>query len=449
VPGVQDIDTVVLLMLENRSFDNVLGHLSHPRFGGRSGVEGLRDPDTTTDYDNFLESQIYKPFPIVDGPFAHDPPHDRAYIATQLDVVNGQATMGGFVRSYVEKTHSRVKKPPPMGFLKPKGVPVSGFLAEHYTVCDHWFSPLPAGTQPNRSMAFTGTSLIENNVTGLIPHENLLFDWLDERHVRWRVYHHGLSFFLLFGMFDAAFGDRFRGIRELARDLLDEPASEAPQVMVIEPEYEDSPVHLGFQPNDNHPPLPLAPGETLVHTVYGALTRNPARWAKTLLVVTCDEHGGFFDHVIPPDVRLDPPAGSVFASGPFLRAGVRVPTLVASPWVPRGGVCAATLDHTSVLQLLGERFGDGPESYSPAVAARRQQGIESLSRVLTLDEARSDVPQPPAAPITARTPTRAAAREPETENQAAFAEAARACLGADRRRALDNFPELAILPDAD
>lgn len=444
---LDEIETIVLVMLENRSFDNVLGHLSHPRFGGRDDVDGLRDPESTHLYDNFYESRVYKPFPATDGPFRHDLPHDRATIAQQLDVVNGQATMGGFVRSYVERTRSRVKRPPPMGFLKPKGAPISGFLAAEHTVCDRWFSPLPTGTQPNRAMAFTGSSLLEDNVTGLIPHEEMVFDWLEERGVRWRVYHHGISFFLLFGMFGWLTGDRFRSIRELARDVLDEPADRAPQVIVIEPEYEDSPTHLGFLPNDNHPPLPLAPGEALLHSVYTALTRSPARWRRTLLVVTYDEHGGFFDHVEPPEIRLDPPPGAKFEA-PFLRAGVRVPALVASPFAPRGGVCSARLDHTSLLQLLAERFAGGPDRYSPAVTERRHQGIESLSRVLTLDAPRSDVPAPPTAPLAARTRVRGGAKRPESENQEAFAEAARACLRADRARALATFPELALLPEA-
>jgi len=443
--SVSDIDTIVLVMLENRSFDNVLGHLSHPRFGGRADVEGLLDPDTTSLYDNFFDNQVYKPFPTTDKVFTHDLPHSRKRIEPQLDVVNGQPTMAGFVASYVEKTRSVVKKPPPMGFLRPKAVPVSGFLAEEYAVCDRWFSPLPAGTQPNRAMAFTGTSLIEKNVTGVIPHGDLIFDWLEARGVRWRVYHSGLSFFLLFGEFDRVLGPHFHSIRRLAQEFIDDDPAQAPQVMIIEPEYEDSPIHLGFTPNDNHPPLPMGPGEAFLHQVYTALTANPARWAKTLMIATYDEHGGFFDHVSPPGVRLDPANGANFVS-PFEFLGVRVPALVASPLVERRSVCKATLDHTSILQLLGERFGAGPDDYSDDVRRRRDQGVESLSRVLAPAGPRPDVPAPPAAPISMRSVVRPGAKTALTRNQAAFAESARACLQGDRAGALDRFPELALLP---
>jgi phospholipase C len=448
VAGLQEIDTIVVVMLENRSFDNVLGHLRHPKYGDRAEVDGLRDPQTTADYDNFFDGQVYKPFPTTDKAFRHDFPHDRAGIATQLDVVNGQATMAGFVQAYVDKTQSTVKRPPPLGFLKPKMVPVSGFLAREYGLCDRWFAPLPTGTQPNRAVAFSGTSRIDDNVIGLIPYDELVFDWLEARNVRWRVYHSGLSFFLLFGRIDDALGPHFRSVRRLAQDFLDEDPAAAPQVVFIEPEYEDSPVHLGYVPNDNHPPLPIGPGEVFLHGIYTALTRNRARWARTLLVVTYDEHGGFYDHVEPAPVRLDPAPNARFTD-PFETTGVRVPALVASPWVPRGGVCKARLDHTSILQLLAEKFAGGPNDYSPEVTRRREQGIESLSRVLALPAPRADVPAPPAAAIEAKSIVRGGAKKSQTENQVAFAAAARTCLASDRPRALDRFPELAVLPPED
>lgn len=353
--------------------------------------------------------------------------------------------MAGFVEAYIAKTHSVVKKPPPMGFLKPGAVPVSGFLAEEYLICDRWFSPLPAGTQANRSVAFSGTTHIDDNVTKLIPHDPLVLDWLDARQIPWRVYHAGLSFFLLFGTFAEALGPKFRSIRRLASDFQSDPDENPPQVIFIEPEYEDSPIHLGYVPNDNHPPLPMGPGERLLLEVYQALTVNPARWAKTLFVVTYDEHGGFYDHVPPAPIRMDAPAGADYE--PFTSTGVRVPTFVVSPLVDRRAVCSATMDHTSILQLFGERFGSGPDDYSPAVTQRREQGVASLSDVLSSAPIRSDTPVPPPAPIvTAASVT----RDPSialSENQQAFIVAAHACKDADLPAALDRFPELALLTD--
>src|SRR5690606_37567888 len=104
MPGIQEIDTIVVLMLENRSVDNVLGHLRHPRYGNRSEVEGLIDPKDTTKYDNFFENEAYKPFGTPDRELTTDLPHERKTIAQQIEVLNGQPTMGGFVRSYAEAT---------------------------------------------------------------------------------------------------------------------------------------------------------------------------------------------------------------------------------------------------------------------------------------------------------------------------------------------------------
>ena len=438
---INDIDTIVIVMMENRSFDNVLGHLHHPAYGNRPEIQGLADPASTNHYDNFYLERAYKPFAAPDGPLPHDFPHERASIATQIAVQNGQATMSGFVEAYVEATHSVVQDPPPLGFLTPKDVRMSGFLASEYLVCNYWYSPLPAGTQPNRAVAFSGNSLIEDNVIGIIPHDELVLDWLERHHVSWRVYHSGLSFFLLFGT-DHALGKNFRSVRDLPADL---QKKTVPQVIFVEPEYVDSPVHMGFTPNDNHPPLAIGPGEAFLHMIYSALANVPKRWLRTLLVVTYDEHGGFFDHVEPHPVRMDPPNGAHYKDA-FTTTGVRVPTFVASPWVPRGGVSDLVFDHTSILQLLGEKFAGGADKYSDEVTRRKQQGIASLSSVLTLSQARADLPPAPADPILATTLFSGSPKKVLTEHQQAFATAARLALAKNRRSALKRFPELALLP---
>lgn len=443
--GIDDIETIVVVMMENRSFDHVLGHLRHPQYGNRSEIDGLIDPQTTNKYDNVYDSQVYKPFAFQDAALPHDLPHTRAEIATQIDVVNGQATMAGFVQAYVDSTHSVVDQPPPMGFQIPQGVPVTDFLANEYLVCNNWFAPVPTGTQPNRAVAFTGNTLIDDNVTGLIPHDQLVLDWLSAHDVRWRVYHSGLSFFLLFDPTQEFFNSHFRSVRELARDFKEESAARAPQVIFVEPEYEDSPVHTGgMSPNDNHPPLSMAPGEAFVHMVYSALTNNPKRWAKTLLIVTYDEHGGFFDHHEPLPLSMQPPAGAHYTQ-PFATSGVRVPALLASPLVERGAVANAWFDHTSMLQLFAEKFAGSVRDYSNDVTARLDQGVKSLSEALTRSKPRQDLPLPPAAPVAGAMHHRGGVKKALTENQQAFNTAARQHLKANGRRATKAFPELAML----
>lgn len=443
--GIDDIDTIVMVMMENRSFDHVLGHLRHPQYGNRPEIDGLIDPETTTAYDNFYESRVYKPFATPDQVLPHDLPHTRAHIETQINVLNGQPTMGGFVQAYVDTTHSVVNRPPPMGFLKPSAVPMTDFLANEYLVCNNFFSSVPTGTQPNRAVAYTGNTLIEDNVTGLIPHDQLVLDWLTQHDVRWRVYHSGLSFFLLFDPFNQFFSSHFRSVRELPRDFAEERTSRRPQVIFIEPEYEDSPVHIGgMTPNDNHPPLSMGPGEAFLHTIYSALVNNPKRWARTLLVVTYDEHGGFYDHRAPLSLNMEPPAGATYTD-PFIWSGPRLPALLASPMVERGGVANHHFDHTSVLQLLAEKFAGGPGYYSNDVTARRDQGIESLSEAITRSKPRRDLPLAPTAPIVQPMHHRGGVKKALNENQQAFHAAAQEHLREHGKQATKTFPELAML----
>ena len=446
--ALDDIDTIVIVMMENRSFDHVLGCLHHPQYGNRADIEGLVDPAATTAYDNFYDNQVYKPFPMADKVLPHDLPHTRKTIATQMDVTNGQATMAGFVTAYVNETQSAVDQPPPLGFQVPPGVPITRFLADEYLVCNKWFAPVPTGTQPNRAVAFTGNTMIEDNVTGLIPHDQLVLDWLTDHNVRWRVYHSGLSFFLLFDPLMDFFDTQFRRIHDLARDFQDEQTGRFPQVIFIEPEYEDSPIHMGFTPNDNHPPLSMGPGEAFLHTVYSALTSNPKRWARTMMILTYDEHGGFFDHAEPPALLMNPPAGASYTD-PFVTAGPRIPAIVVSPLTKRGSVSNELFDHTSMLQLLAEKFAGGPRNYSDDVNDRIDQGVKSLSVTLNRTTARHDLPLAPSSPIVTEMHYQGGSKKPMSENQIAFRAAALQHLQANRKRATRNFPELAMLSNDD
>jgi phospholipase C len=127
---------------------------------------------------------------------------------------------------------------------------------------------------------------------------------------------------------------------------------------------------------------------------YVALNASPQRWAKTVMIVTYDEHGGFYDHVFPINVTADKPAGAKWSAGSFATTGVRVPAVIASPLVKGGSTYDQPLDHTSILQFIAARFGDGAP-YSAEVAARAQQGIGSVADALNRDEPRSVIAKPP------------------------------------------------------
>jgi len=451
--SIDDIETIVIVMLENRSFDNVLGHLSFS--GEREDIDGLKECDLLDNaYDNGHNNLSYRPYECTDGMFLHDLPHKRAGIATQLGFINGQYTMGGFANAYVTEYHSETTELPPMAYMSAGSVPMSRFLAQEYLVCNRWFTPLPTGTQPNRCMAFTGTSLIDDNVPARIPYikKEFIFNWLHQYKVRWRLYHCGFSLFTLFDISEYLVPAIIRyghleNFQHFKRDFKEEAFNTAPQVIVIEPEYADNPVKR-VEPNDNHPPYPMRPGEQLLANVYSALTANPERWAKTLMIVTYDEHGGFFDHVPPLEIDFKRPVNAHEDFGDhFVSTGPRVPTFIVSPLVDRGTVSDPTLnfDHTSILQLLAEKFAGGADNYSESVTYRRSKGISSVSALLSGSLPRTDLPCAPKIPDLEL--VRAEIVEHgKTANQIALEKAARQLLSENPDGALKEFPELAALP---
>ena len=447
--ALDQFQTIVIVMMENRSFDHVLGHLSMARFGNRKDVEGLVDPETNLDYTNFLDGQGYQPFELKDGPLLHDLPHSRARVATQLAKAGSRFTMSGFADAYFQATGSKINNPPSLGFLSPGDTPISSFLAAQYAVCDNWFAPLPTDTQPNRSVAYSGYSMIDDTKPRPIPtvKGSFIFEWLNSRNISWRVYHCGISFFTLFDRFhEEVLGPNFRSFRHFPADFESESVAEMPGVIFIEPEYTDSPVHFGWIPNDNHPPTPIGPGENFLRDVYSLLTRDSAKWNRTLLITTHDEHGGFFDHVPPLAIPTAVPPHSLFPTA-FESTGPRVPALIASSWIRPGTVFKGSMDHTSILQLLSEKFAGTPD-YNDEVARRRKLGIQSVSQVLaeSLAQPRTDIPPPPRETIssmTAQTPQ----LDPQTDSQQAFSAAAKDLLKYDRKRALEKYPELVHLPE--
>jgi phospholipase C len=293
-------------------------------------------------------------------------------------------------------------------------------------------------------MAFTGLSLIDNTVPRAIPHREHVFKWLDSRNISWRVYHDGPPFFLLLGDFEDLLRPNFRPISQLGMDIQSEPPGARPQVIFIEPRYYD--YFWSDRPaNCNHPLARLCNGELLLHDVYSQLTSNPDRWAKTMFIVTYDEHGGFFDHVPPLPIQSPVPAGAQYTTG-FSTTGPRVPAIVASPWVQQGQVFNKPLDHTSFLQVIAEKFGGSPEAYSPSVSQRRQQGILSVSQVLDSGAARAAVspPAPRACPPSMRAPP--SVRPPKTDNEKAFQRAAEEFKQSKGAAAVEKYPELATVP---
>ncbi|MBI3852684.1 MAG: phospholipase [Verrucomicrobia bacterium] len=396
MPDLNLINTIVVVMMENRSFDHLLGYLSLPPFSWPN-VDGIRDDGTwRTKASSVYQGSLYPPFLLTD-PYdlmVGDPPHERDNIALQMGTpTNGVFPMNGFVTNYAGATGAPLinpgDTPPVTGYFTPDQVPVTDFFAQNFAICDHWFSSLPAGTQPNRLMAMSGFSNIAVNQFPL-PDQPLVYDWLTKNKIRWRVYHEGMPFFamMLRWIPDLLQEIHFRPLKRLWDDVQNELPDEFPQVIFVEPVYTDAP-HFGPS-TDDHAPSAVKGGQQFLLEVYRDMSLIPDIWKSTVMIVTYDEHGGFFDHVSPPALKTDPPPGANYTEG-FETLGVRVPGLVLSPFVKPKTVFNGILDHTSVLKFIAQKFGKGVP-YSNLV---NQRQVVSVVDVINLDAARSDTPVVP------------------------------------------------------
>ena len=389
---LSSVKHLVVVMMENRSFDHILGYRSLPPFNRQ--LDGLSaSADWLARFANQDGGRAFAPFLSTNPhgmPDDFDPPHERPNVAANLGALqNGVYPMGGFVSGIPADISSdpEIRKLV-MGYFSAAQVPISHFFAENFAVCDRWFSALPAGTQPNRLMSMGGVSLIDVN-HDVLPQQDLVYDWLNRRGISWRVYHQGIPFFTMMPNWLAEIlaNDHFRNFTDLESDLMDTPPDELPRVIFIEPTYQDAP-HLGFS-TDEHAPAGISNGQEFLMQTYNSVTNSLAFWKNTVMVVDYDEHGGFFDHVSPPMIPTPPPAGASYDQA-FVSLGVRTPAFVLSPFVQPGAVNHAVLDHTSVLKFIGELFAGG--AYSPAVDARP---VASLSAVLDFG---NPILRPPSAP---------------------------------------------------
>jgi len=419
------------VMMENRSFDHVLGYLRHPAYGSRTDVDGIEDLANAAYVNINLDGEAKSPFWMPDGPLLSDPPHDSGGTAAEMkySALAKRYLMTGFVEAFENRTHSKMAAPQVMGLLRPQDLPTTSVLADQYCVCDRWFASVPTSSQPNRLMAFCGATPLHDLAT-LLPDQPTVYDWLIDHGVRWRVYAAGLPFFVLMPrVAELVLTSRFRRLGELAHDLATDASYERPQVIFIEPDYYNSPVHLQ-PPCDDHPLLAMAAGEAFVAQVYQTLAQSPL-WRRSVFVLTYDEHGGFFDHVPPLPVTYRHPSGVAFDT-----TGLRTPAIIAGPYAPRG-VSHLALDHTSVLQLLADRFGRAGESYSTQVQDRRRQGIHSVTEILDPAANNTRLCQF-AAPANIAAPTVA----DDSDLRAAFDTAIRELVSGHESEALSKYPEL-------
>jgi len=440
-------DHVVVLMFENRSFDNLLGYLYQP--GEVPSFEGVRGREISNPVPPSVAREGLRTVPVhpatsMDTPDP-DPGEEYPHINTQLyNTVSpaGNAgveaermtapfnrppgpsptpTMDGFVTDYVNAFQLEMKRPPTydecaeiMACYTPEQIPVLSDLARGFACFDHWFCEVPSQTYPNRSFfhAASSSGLVLNAPPGSFATRNdapTILERLEWAKLGWKVYIDPEQILPATALIHARrlkdyFATHFATIYDFYEDAR---RGRLPEYAFLEPNM--------FHPHtDMHPPgaarlretlhLPppqsMAGGERLLAQVYEAIrtssTAGGSNYANTLFLVTFDEHGGLHDHVPPPAA---PPPGDVTRHQqdfPFDRCGVRIPTVAVSAWIEPRTVVNQEYRSTSVIRTLRSRWPDlgGP-------LTRRDADAADLAPIFTRTEPRpqSEWPKVVAKPL--------------------------------------------------
>ncbi len=350
--NLRKIDHIVVLMLENRSFDHMLGYLKLE--AGRKEVDGL-----TNKMFNEHNGEKYKIRHLDNTRLEEDPGHESGDVAEQLANNNG-----GFVSNFAKK-YPNADPGKIMGYYNAEDLPVYDYLARQFCICDRWFCSVPGSTWPNRLYAVTGHAAgSKDNKPVPIYSEASFIRYLENKGIAWRWYSHDFQTLRCVDeKYRTGYGQNFFRVEENSRleteDFLDHAASgDLPAVAWIDPNL----VGLtAVAANDDHPPADVTAAQSLVLTLYSALLASPA-WQKTLFIITYDEHGGYYDHVTPPEAADDNPD--------FRRYGIRVPAIIVSPWVIPGTVSHTIFDHTSMIKTILLRFCQEAGGGIPDMGAR-------------------------------------------------------------------------------
>jgi phospholipase C len=379
-PLTTKVQHIIVLMMENRSFDHMLGGLKqlNPAIDGLNGNE--TNPDTTGALVQVSSDADYQA-DLQDDPGHHFPDVD-------IQLYNGNKTgapnMQGFVKAYFQKTGSVPKSHNIMKYFSPGDLPVITTLAQRYAVFNRWFSSIPGPTLCNRAFAHFGTSFGNAGMSVDYFHKPIasVYERMDKAGKTAKLYYYnqtsstlGLTFLLqdqpkLFGTF-----------KQFAADC---KSGNLPQYSFLEPNYKDD----DDIANDQHPDNDVRAGDDFIGTVYNLVRQSPA-WQSTALLIVYDEHGGIYDHVPPPNLDPNHPDANTDKDTGFKfdRLGVRVPAILVSPWVPAGTVIDGRIfEHASIPATVTNYFID--PNY--ANRTKREQSADTFLDLLTLDTPRTE-----------------------------------------------------------
>jgi phospholipase C len=395
------IQHVVVLMLENRSFDHMLGFLYSDQ-GNKSPAgqpfEGLTGTESNPDGSGAPVTVFEIKATDANAYFMPGADPGEGYAATNSELFGNAtaptppvATNQGFVNDFAYTLTWQAQKKWSilpgtvaqniMGIFTPEMLPVLSGLARGYAVCDHWYSPAPTETLPNRAFAAAGTSqghMNDNTKSFTVPS---IFGLMSQHDLDWAIYGYDSEPLTRLNFPDttAAPATHFGLFKDFQAAAA---AGTLPAYTFLEPDW-------GTTGNSQHPNYNVALGEQLIHDVYYALL-NGKGWNQTLLIVTYDEHGGCYDHVPPPSGATPPDDTPGEYGFDFKRFGVRVPAVLVSPLIAPGIVFrvpqgTTPLDHTSILKTVEKRWG------LPALTAR-DAAAPDVGDVLTLTTPRTDDP---------------------------------------------------------
>jgi phospholipase C len=357
-------DHIVVVMMENHSFDNLLGDLARTR-GDVDGLSFDASGNAINSNPGLEPASEVKAFPL--GTTAQAKNVTQAWNATHAQIDGGE--MDGFVRS--------VRGTEPMGYYTARELPFAYSFAERFTLANRWFCSVPGPTYPNRRFmlagtAFGGTTTSPATLLDPPPPHGTIFDRLSENHVSWASYFTDFPMTLTIPSILLRYPDHHHA-RE--RFLHDCAAGTLPAVSFVDPGMgllssiaesigalpgvvKDILKMLGPPGQTEEDPDDMYYGDLWSYETVEAVLKSPA-WPRTLLIYTYDEHGGYYDHVPPPaayapdDIAPQLPAGE---SGNYEMYGVRVPAIVASPYSRVGGVSSVTYDHTSILATIERKW---------------------------------------------------------------------------------------------
>ncbi|XP_057754028.1 non-specific phospholipase C2 [Arachis stenosperma] len=401
------IKTVVVLVMENRSFDHMLGWMKklNPEINGVNGSESnplsVADPNSKRVF--FKEEAQY-----VDP----DPGHSFQAIREQIfgsnDTSADPAPMNGFAQQAYSMDNTSAMSNDVMNGFDPDNVAVYKSLVSEFAVFDRWFSSVPASTQPNRLYVHSATSHgATSNVASLLAKgypQQTIFDNLNDAGIDFGIYYQNIPATLF-----------YKNLRKLKYIFKFHPydlwfkqhakEGKLPGYVVVEQRYMDTKL---FPANDDHPSHDVYQGQMFVKEVYETLRASP-QWNQTLLVITYDEHGGFFDHV-PTPVRGVPSPDGIVGPEPFNftfdRLGVRVPTIAVSPWIQKGTVVHGPMgsptptseyEHSSIPATVKKLF-----NLTSFLTKRDAWAATFESIVQTRTEPRTDCPEKLPTPVKMR-----------------------------------------------